>query len=251
MHDMINKIALFFIFLSLNITLLNAQGSYSSPVQNFSMEGKTTLNLGNMMGRPFMVNNYDNIKGHPYFLDSSFKPAFIILSSGKGYTIDKLRLNLLTHQLHFLTPDNIEMVTGDGIIKKVVFYKKVKDTVEPVIFSNGYPAVDKYTELNYYEELNQGAVKALKICEKAIAKDINITASPLDKHFEEHINYYLFNSVQNKMVRWKKGEEFFMSFIADKTELLTRFSSDNKLNFRSISDVARILDYYNSLQTKQ
>lgn len=242
-----NQLSLFIIFILIGLNHLSAQGSYSEPTQGFSMEGKTHLNLGSMMGRPFTVNNYDNIKGTPYFLDSSFRLAHVMLSNGKLYTVDKLRLNLLTHQLHFLTGDNAELVAGDGIIKKVIFYTRVKDSIVPVIFASGFPAVDKYTNLSYYEELNQGKIRALKILEKVIAKDLNITANPLDKHFEEHTNFYLYNADLNKIVHWKKGTDFILDFIGDKKEVLLKYIKDKDLNCRSISDVTELLTYYNSL----
>lgn len=247
MSDMRIKFSMLPLFVLLISARAFSQGNATLPVQTFSMEGKTSINLGNMMGRPFMVNNFDNIKGTPFFIDSSFRPAHIMLSGGKFYSIDKLRLNLLTHQLHFLTPDNNEMVAGEGIIKKVIFYRKIKDSTVPVIFANGYPSIDKFTELNYYEELNQGKIKVLRITDKTIAKDVSITASPLDKHFEEHTNYYLFNVAQNKIMRWRKGEEFILGFISDKTDIIKKFITDKNSNCRSIHDIVEIIDYYNAL----
>ncbi|MGE5108762.1 MAG: hypothetical protein ACM3H8_14555 [Sphingobacteriales bacterium] len=235
-----------FITFFINFSDVTGQGSASSPGAQFSMDARTSINLGNMMGRPFSVNNYDKVKGTPFFIDS-FTTAYVMLNGGKVYSIDKLRLNLLTHQLHFLTQENKELIAGDGIVKRVVFNKKSGDSTIPVIFANGYPAIDKFTDLSYYEALNWGKVQVLKMTEKIIANDVSITASPLDKHFEEHSGIYLFSTLQNSMIKWRKGKEFLIDFLKDKTDLIEKYIAENKLDCRSVKQLIMVIDYFNSL----
>ena len=205
-----------------------------------------TYNIGEMMGRPFDVNNYENIKGTPYFIDS-FTKVHIMVNNGAVYAIEKMRLNLLTHKLHFRAPDNTELVASDGIVKKVVFYKPSGDSAIPVIFSNGYPSIDKYNGLNYYEELSSGETRVLKLTEKVIANMRNINASPLDKQFDEHTNIYLFSTSQNKIVRWRKGKDFLLDFLNDKSAKVEKYINTNHFDCRTIKDTILVIDYYNSL----
>jgi hypothetical protein len=56
-----------------------------------------------MMGMPFTAGNYTSVRGTPYYIDT-FSLAVVGLSNGKLYEYDKVKLNLYTNQVHFLTP---------------------------------------------------------------------------------------------------------------------------------------------------
>ncbi len=184
-------------------TVVGQDRAYISPNTNMNigMDAKTTFNIGTMAGQPFQVNQFDNIKGSPYFIDS-FSNCYFTLSDGKTYTGIKMRLNLFSNELHFVSKDSVELVASKGIIKRIAFRQQEKDSFLFTTFGSGYPAIDNNDAGTYYEELSMGKVVLLKITRRILQNQRLLTSSPLDKEFTSINSFYVLATA-----KWKNGQK--------------------------------------------
>jgi hypothetical protein len=221
-------------------------GAFISPNTNMNigMDTKMAFNLGNMAGRPFQVNQFDNIKGSPYYIDS-FSTCYFTMADGKTYTGIKMRLNLFSNDLHFISRDSTELVVSKGSVKRIAFLQQDKDSLRFSVFSTGYPEVDNNDTYSYYEELASGRILLLKLTRRILQNQRLLTSSPLDKEFTSVNSIYVF--AKNKMEKWSKGKGFLLRVLSDKKELVENFIEKEKLKCNSVEDAEKVINYYNQL----
>lgn len=196
----------------------------------------------------FPIENYSNIKGTPWFLDTAFTNCVLYLRDGRKFAYNKMRMDLYANKIHFLNKDNVEMVVDDNTVKRIVFLKQGKDTVAGFGFSCDYPSVAKNTPLTYYLEINTGKAQVLEYLYKDIGYSQGVTGLAPEKQFEEHKDYFVYNRNHMKMERLRKNREFVLAFLNDKREEVSKYISDNKLTCKSIADIVKVFDYYNGLK---
>ena len=239
------KISLW-IFCFLNPIILSAQSIDPPPtgLTNLNLESRTSYNLGNMIGRPFLLDPYTNIKGSAYYTDS-FSNCNIKIRNGQSYTGLKMRMNLYTNQLHFRNGDSAEMIAAKDAVERVTFLQEINKEIKATSFSNGYPFIDNNDGLTYYEEIVSGKAMLLKLTHKVLTKEQGLTASPLDQKF---INNYVFYVFANKKIeRWRKGETFMLFMLEDQKEKISEFMSKEKLKCKSPEEIVKIISFYNGL----
>jgi hypothetical protein len=240
------KISLFTIFSILNPFMVSAQ-SIDPPatgLSNLNMDSRTVYNMGNLVGRPFLLNPYSNIKGTAYFIDS-FSNCTIKIRGGQTYGGLKMRMNLVTNQLHFRQSDSMEMVAGKEAVERVTFLQEINNEIKATSFSNGYPFIDNNDGLTYYEEICSGKAVFLKLTYKVLTKEQGLTATPLDQKFVNNYAWYVF--ANKKIERWRKGEAFILFMLDDQKEKVREFISREKLKCKSPAEAEKIIDFYNGI----
>lgn len=208
----------------------------------------TTFNLGEIMSTKvdFTVNNDPHIKGSPFY-NELFSPSLIVLKNGIIYNGVETRINLVTNDIYFLTKDSTQLVAGKGVIKKVIFYQYKNSKPDSIIFSSGYPAVNQYDENTFYEELVSGEAAFLKFTTKVLNNDQSLTASPLDRRYTDITDYYVSFRKKGTIEKWRKGKDFIIGFLSDKSGAIQKFIDNNNLKCKSPEDVKRVVEYYNHL----
>ena len=239
------KISLW-IFYFLNPIILSAQSIDPPPtgLTNLNLDSKTTYNLGNMIGRPFLLDPYTNIKGTAYFTDS-FSNCTIKIRNGQTYGGLKMRMNLFTNQLHFRNGDSAEMIAAKDAVERVTFLQEINKEVKSTSFSNGYPFIDNNDGLTYYEEIVSGKAMLLKLTHKVLVKEQKLTSSPLDQKFISSYTWYVF--ANKKIERLRKGEEFMLFMLEDQKEKINEFINKEKLKCKSAQEAEKVIIFYNSL----
>jgi len=231
-----------FCFLLISITSFSQDDR--TALTNLSMEGRNVMNMGNLLGRPFLVDPYREIKGTAYFTDT-FCNSSITLRGGKTYSGLKFRFNHFTNELHYRQGDSVEMIAGKEVIQRITFHQQINNQVRSTSFSNGYPFVDNNDGLTYYEEICTGKAMLLKITFKVLAKEQGLTATPLDKKFVNNYSYYVF--ANKKLERWRKGEEFILFMLADQEENIKAYIKSQNIKCKNQDDAQKIVSYYNTL----
>jgi hypothetical protein len=221
-----------------------SQDSPDFTVTGFSMIGKLKYNLGDMMGMPFTAGNYTSVRGTPYYIDT-FNLAVVGLSNGKLYEYDKVKLNLYTNQVHFLTPEGQERIAGEGVVRKLYFFL-TEDSSHPVVFSSGYPTGYGYTNNTYFEEMNQGNLQVLRQISRTIANDVGMSSTPMGQHFVDQSIYYVVDQKAKKVVKWKKGKEFLQEFLGPNATIANQVISERNLSCRNYNDAVEVFNYVNS-----
>ena len=234
------------IFCFLNPIILSAQSIDPPPtgLTNLNLESRTSYNLGNMIGRPFLLDPYTNIKGTAYYTDS-FSNCTIKIRNGQSYTGLKMRMNLYTNQLHFRNGDSAEMVAAKDAVERVTFLQEINKEIKTTSFSNGYPFIDNNDGLTYYEEIVSGKAMLLKLTHKVLTKEQGLTASPLDQKFINNYAFYVF--ANKKIERWRKGEAFMLFMLEDQKQKISEYMNKEKLKCKSAEEIAKVIEFYNSL----
>lgn len=215
------------------------QDAVDFSVTNLSMIGKMKFNLGDMMGQPFTAGNYINVRGSAFLLDS-FTSAVVVLNNGKAYSYDKIRLNLYTNQVHFMTPDGKEMIAGDGVVKKIFFFFTA-DSSRPTVYSSGYLPISGVTPYTFLEEMNQGDYAIVKQTSRTIVNDVGTSATPMGQHFVDQQMYFVLNKKAHQLNKWKKGAASLSAILPDESARIDQYVATHRLSCRNVQEVAEVL----------
>jgi len=143
-----------------------------------------------------------------------------------------------------LNGDTVKMVLPGNIIE-IVFYDTVQSLTNEYKFQTGYPEIDNLNRNNFYQVLSDGKVTLLRSSIKKINKSKNEMSGETSSQFDIYEDHYLY--VKYEMKRVKKDKEYLLNLLADKRKELEVYITAQKMNFRSMDSIKKLIDYYNSL----
>jgi hypothetical protein len=187
---------------------------------------------------------YEGIEGTPFFTDN-FRSSTIKLVSGLEFNNVIARLDLYKQIIQIkLNGDTVKMVLP-GSITEIIFYDTVQSLLNEYKFQTGYPEIDNLNRNNFYRVLSDGKVTLLKSSIKKINKTKNEMSGETSSQFDIYEDHYLY--VKYEMKRVKKDKEYILNLLADKRKELETYITAQKLNFKSMDSIKKLIDYYNSL----
>ncbi len=189
---------------------------------------------------------YDGVDGHPFYVEG-FKKSTIKLVSGQSFSNVIARLDIFKQTVQIkLNGDTVRTIL-EGNIAEVTF----SDTIQQVTytFRTGYPGIDNLTRSNFYQVVSDGKVEMLKSSVKKINKLKNDMTGELTSQFDTYEDYYLY--VKYEMKRLKKDKEYILGLLSDKRKQLDEYVLQQKINFKSIESIKKLIDYYNSFPDAQ
>ena len=197
-------------------------------------------------GKPMLDGKYDiDIKGSP-FLNSDWSEADLVLRQGKEIKKVKANLNIESNELYLKDSTGKVLVIEDFIVTEITFTNRSVSTPEERIFRNGYPPVDKQSVNFFYEVLADGKIQLLKKLYKTIDVTKNELSGEVWKEFVENSSYYILSD--NGIENFKYQKEFVLDLLKDKQAAVDEYVKANKINFKKIPDVQKLLTYYNGLK---
>jgi hypothetical protein len=234
---MLEKIACCLI-LALPICLRTSQAQ-----ENFIAEGKTSILVFDNNGKPF-ENPASDIAGTPFLLED-WHLGSVTLQNNRRFDSVRLRLNLATQQIHFMDQNNQEIALFKGFVKAIRFYDILPGTNNPTEFQTGFPAIDQQDETNFYQVISKGKIFLLKFMHKIVSQEKNELSGEIKKEYVGYEDYYVYNG--KEMQRVKKDKSAILSLLADQQAKVQSFIDTNHLRLKSVDEVKRVIDYYNSL----
>lgn len=194
-------------------------------------------------GKTF-VNPYIDITGSP-FLFEELKTGIIRINDHRIFSNIPVKLNLVSQEVHFMQAGKGEMVLPAGLVRELIILDS--SGYKPVIYTYqcGFPPVDNQSSTSFYQILSDGKIKFLKSLRKIIHQEKNEYSGEVQKEFREYEDYYFF--VNNKMERIKREKSYILDMLKDKEGMIAEFLQKNKLSFKSIDDIKKLVDYYNTL----
>jgi len=202
--------------------------------------------LNDNQGKPVMEQSYTDVEGSPY-LAASWLPGIVSLTNGKTIAA-KLKYDVVKDELLFQSPRDSMALAFVTPVKSFRFDIGTIDesSLVPLIFSNGYPAIDEQSEVSFYQVIADGKVKLLKRYKKVIHSDQAFNSATTTKTFAmRDAVYYLL--ADNKIIRVKPTPKTIAATLPDKTDQVQTFIKTNKIDFKSDRDLAKLFSYYNSL----
>jgi hypothetical protein len=233
-------ISLFFFF-----TPVYSQIGYFSGLNTNQFQ---KINISNALtgGLPFLPEDNTTIQGSP-FLTDDFLEGFVLLSDDKIYRGVMIRFNLESNKVHYQDQSKKEMIANDGLVKR--FYLKMRDGLDSIAytFGCGYPETPGTTPYTYFQEYNYGSANFLRLVSKSIVERKTIATVEPVKQYEEKDSYYVYNSKSGKFLKWKKGKDFMLDMLVDKSTEVNKFLSENKFACKTPEEVIQIIQFYNTL----
>jgi hypothetical protein len=200
--------------------------------------------LTDNLGRP-IKSLYEGTKGSPFFIDD-FKYSNIRLIAGKQYFNVPSRLNLYTHEVHFRSPEGLEMAAPFGVMLEAEFLDTLTDgSSRSYVFRTGYPNIDQQNEYHFYLVLAEGKVTLLKYIKRKINEERNELSGEVNKQFDNYEDYYIFRDA--KMYRMKRDKSSYLDLLSDKKPELETYLKKEPVNFKKQEDISRFISYYNTL----
>jgi hypothetical protein len=187
---------------------------------------------------------YDGVEGNPFFIES-FRPTTIKLVSGLEFNNVTARLDLYKQMIQVkLNGDTVKMILP-GSIAEVIFYDTVQSLPHEYKFQTGYPEIDNLSRNNFYQVLSDGTITLLRSSIKKINKIKNEMSGEVSSQFDIYEDHYLY--VKYEMKRVKKDKEYILNLLSDKRKELETYITAQKINFKSMDSIKKLIDYYNSL----
>lgn len=202
------------------------------------------INLYDVNGKPW-VNPDVDVSGTPFFMPA-WKYGIIEMNDHSVFGNIQLRLDLKSEEVHYRKADNTALVLPAGIVRQIILLDSPKKS-PPVsyVFQCGFPSVDNMNEKDFYLILSSGKIKLLKSLRKTIYVDKDIFSAEVRKEYRLNEDYYFF--IKDKMERIKKEKSYLLDFMKDKNDKIEEFVQKNKISFKSMDDIKKLADYYNSL----
>jgi hypothetical protein len=186
--------------------------------------------------------NYSSIVGDP-FVYKEFIPGKLILKAGEVFQLD-LRYDIYSNQIQFKYNDEVFEIANQDQLTLII--------MDTVIFkySNYLKSQD--------DETSGGSswfiLKSSGKCNLLVKKNIRIQDAQGPKAYADakpaefiHLkdNYYL--KPDDKSAIRINSKKDLMNILADKKDELNKFIESNRLETKSIDDLTKIINFYNSL----
>jgi hypothetical protein len=226
------------------ITLFTA---YTAPAQlNYrSTNNGGMVQFADINGKSLVNDKYDPaIEGFPFII-REWMEADLLTKNGVEVKKVKVKLNIESNELYYLDSANTAWIAEEGTVKKISCVNLLSSEKIPYVFKCGYPPVDKQNSNYYYQVLTEGKIELLKNNYKTIVSSKNDFSGEKRKEFVERSDNYVYSAKGITML--KNDKSFLMELMKDKAAGVEEFLLSNKINFKKIQDIRKLINYYNGL----
>jgi hypothetical protein len=222
------------------------QGLFNPVTAQSSIEGNNfdkTIRMYDENGRP-LTNAAIDAQGTPYFL-SNWKMGAIRLTDSRVFTAVPLKLDLEQQEVHYKRADGTDIDIQPGQVKQITITDTIAGILKTYQFLSGLPPIDNQTETSFYLLLDSGRVSLLESLRKKLYQEKNAYAANFVKEYRMYNDFYVVSD--GKLVRIKKDLKFFQQVTSDKQAQISDYLTKNKVSFKSLDDIQRLIHYYNGL----
>ncbi|HEX3933058.1 MAG TPA: hypothetical protein VHW43_00175 [Puia sp.] len=184
-----------------------------------------SYNVFDKNGKTF-VNPTPDVNGTP-FLTDDWKLGTVVTNTNRRYDTVKVRLNILSQEIHILDRNNTELALAQGYIKEVILPGPFSG--ENLHFQNGFPAVDEQDGNSFYEILTQGKLWLLHSSRKVIIANKDVVSGETSKEYRLYEDYYLYDGKTMQRIKKEKAT-----------------INGKELKFKSIGDLKKAVDEFNA-----
>jgi hypothetical protein len=177
-----------------------------------------------------------DFEGSPY-LFSDWQKAVIQFGTGIEPSSSEVKYDLLADVLVLKGKDGEEYEFKDQP-------KEFLLTTTKELYKNGFAPVDKFTDKTFYQVIYDGKVKFLKKITKTVIESKGYNTATVTKKITDDTNYYIVKD--NKPTKVKYNEKSIIAALG-KTEVLTKYTKENKLDIKSTDGIVKLLSYYETL----
>ncbi len=227
-------------------TNLVAQNGYL-PRENFAGAAYTLavheVNFEGVQSSSKMRLPYSSVKGSPYFTDEFLWGTFYD-QKGKVTGKQKARVNLASHEIHFIGEKESEYVAPYELANRVVFSNDQKnDTV--AVFTRLVPGLQFNNKplTDYVQQLTFGEAVLYKHTKRYVASADSMFGTLKRYYFATQNSYFLKFDADPVYVN-KLSLNALLSILPESKGLL-EWSKKNKINIRKEEDLVALIEEWN------
>lgn len=243
---------IFLFFLLLITQCICAQSGYL-PRESFEGAAYTLavheVNFEGVQNNSRMRLPYSSVKGSPYFNDE-FLWATFYDQKGKVTGKQKARLNLASHEVHFIGEKEMEYVAPFELANKFILsHDQKNDTV--AVFARLVPGLQFNAKAltDYVQQLTFGEAVLYKHTKRYVASADSMFGTLKRYYFASQYSYFLKFDADPIYVN-KLSLNALLSILPNSNGLL-EWSKKNKINLRKEEDLVALIEEWNKSVTTQ
>ena len=189
--------------------------SQAQTLNNFSLKDIGQSVIITMDGNGKMVNlgvDMENY-GTPFF-DTEFLPASIVLVSGQRYENVLVKINLLSNEVIYKTPEGKELAVLPPI-KQVELNKNGK----LLFFEYGFPVYEKQNQKTIYQVLAKGKISLIKYFFVQVTEAKPYSSATMLRTIEQFPKLFLYDQSMSLKKAPKSNEDLLSLYKEDATKI--------------------------------
>lgn len=199
--------------------------------------------LQNATGNLIMLQQYVDVQGSPFY-NTEWITGNMTLVNNKVYKNVNMKYDQLKDKV-YVKANNGDMILLGDKVKEFTLDYPVMGNVSEKKFRLGYYNIPDATADSYFEVLADGKTQLLKRVTKFIQENQEYNSASATKTFMEVVKYYVVTQGNGTLI--KKDKKSILKALSDKQPALEKHISDNNLNFKQDTDIAKLVTYYNTL----
>jgi hypothetical protein len=205
-----------------------------------SVDLKAQGYIQDISGSPITERNISDLGGSPYFNDQFLKGS-IVMDDKSIFTDLYLRYDQEADQLVYRKANSSASMVTTG---KVVEFKIDLPNSSPATFRSiikNDPNVD-----GFYQVIADGTVSLLKKTKRKVVERVEYNSTTKSKSMVTQTNYFILKADGN-LVQVKADKKAIVKALGRNEAQLTDYINKEGINFKSDSDLRKLIDYSNSL----
>lgn len=198
-----------------------------------------------IMGQPILSKPYTDVQGSAYLYDNWMKGS---VSTSKNVTYDGvyLKYDQVADELMFKSESGEAKIFVQPVTEFTINVGTDNAVLATRLFRTGFIPVDGASPHTFYEVLADGQTQLLKRTSKSIFEELPYGSSTKVKKFQADTHYYL--AKDTKLTKIRNDKKALLKALSDKATELEAYIKTNKLDLKKDADLAKVVDYYNTLK---
>jgi hypothetical protein len=205
--------------------------SQAQTLNNFSLKdiGQSIIIVTDGNGKEVNLGVDMENYGTPFF-DPEFLPANIVLATGQRYENVLVKINLLSNEVIYKTPEGKELAVLPAI-KQVELNKNGS----LLLFEYGFPVFEKQNHKTIYQVLTKGKVSLLKYFFIQVTEAKPYSSATMLRTIEQFPKLFLYDQSM-RLKKAPKSNEDLISLYKDDATKLKGILEKNNLKIKKESD---------------
>jgi hypothetical protein len=209
-------------------------------LNNFSLKdiGQSVLMVtdgnGKMVNMGVDMENY----GSPFF-DTEFLPANIVLATGQRYENVLVKINLLSNEVIYKSPEGKELAVLPAI-KQVELNKNGN----LLFFEYGFPVYEKQNQKTIYQVLAKGKISLIKYFFIQVTEAKPYSSATMLRTIEQFPKLFLYDQSMS-LKKAPKSNEDLLSLYKDDATKIQSILQKNNLKIKKEEDLIKCISTLN------
>jgi hypothetical protein len=214
--------------------------SQAQTLNNFSLKdiGQSIIIVTDGNGKEVNLGVDMENYGSPFF-DPEFLPANIVLTTGQRYENVLIKINLLSNEVIYKTPEGKELAVLPAI-KQVELNKNGN----LIFFEYGFPVFEKQNQKTIYQVLTKGKITLLKYFFIQVTEAKPYSSATMLRTIEQFPKLFLYDQSMSLKKAPKSNEDLLSLYKEDAIKIQSILQKNN-LKIKKEEDFIKCITRFN------